>query len=439
MNWEDGESPEGWKLTTLGAIADVVGGGTPKTSEPWNFSEQSGHPWVTPADLAGYTDKYIGRGKRFLTDQGLARSSAKYMPAGTVLFSSRAPIGYVAIAANPITTNQGFRSFVPSDELDSEYLYYALKFLLPLAEQYASGTTFAELSGSKAGRLPIAYPGREEQAAIARILDSADQSRRKTSSHLSAARRAIEQFRQATLAAACSGRLTADLREDDHQDGQDRPSSWTRTTVAGVCERVSVGHVGPTSKYYTSSGDGVVFVRSQNVRPGHLALKDVKFITHAFHDSLRKSQLQAGDVLIVRVGANRGDCCMVPLDYVGSLNCANIVFARPNQISSAFLSLYLQGPGRDLMLQETTGSAQGVINTKAVAATNILVPPLSEQHEIVHRVTRMFQLSEGLLGRVRMASRSVDQISQAVLAKAFRGGLFASGYDQLFLEGQPNG
>lgn len=107
MSWEGGESPEGWKLCTMGEVTKVVGGGTPKTNVPGNFSDEVGHVWITPADLTGYTEKYISRGRRFLTDQGLATSSAKYMPAGTVLFSSRAPIGYVAIASNPVTTNQG--------------------------------------------------------------------------------------------------------------------------------------------------------------------------------------------------------------------------------------------------------------------------------------------------------------------------------------------
>ncbi len=98
MSWEDGEAPDGWKLRLLGDVARVVGGGTPKTSVPGNFSDEQGHPWITPADLTGYTEKYVGKGRRFLTDQGLSASSAKYMPAGSVLFSSRAPIGYVAVA-----------------------------------------------------------------------------------------------------------------------------------------------------------------------------------------------------------------------------------------------------------------------------------------------------------------------------------------------------
>lgn len=197
---QNGDLPKGWHRSTLGEVAKVVGGGTPRTTEAGNFSEESGHPWITPADLTGYTDKYISRGRRFLTDQGLAESSAKFLPTGSVLFSSRAPIGYVAIAANPVTTNQGFRSFVPSDKIDSNYLYYVLRFLKPLAEERASGTTFMELSGSNAAKLPIAFPVLSEQRAIAEALERIERSGKDAATHLALAQQSVERTSWAVLA-----------------------------------------------------------------------------------------------------------------------------------------------------------------------------------------------------------------------------------------------
>ena len=117
------ELPESWVWTTTGNVAEVVGGGTPSTADPANY-EGGTIPWVTPADLSGYSEKYIGRGKRNITQRGLDNSGARVMPAGSVLFSSRAPIGYVAIASNELTTNQGFKSFVLPSGLLPEYLYY---------------------------------------------------------------------------------------------------------------------------------------------------------------------------------------------------------------------------------------------------------------------------------------------------------------------------
>ena len=106
------------------------------------------------------------------------------------------------------------------------------------------------------------------------------------------------------------------------------PAGWRWERFSDLCERVSVGHVGPTSEHFCPRNDGVLFIRSQDVRPGRLMHETAAAVTRDFHAKLKKSQLRPGDVLIVRVGANRGDCCVVP-DGLGELNCANIVFARP--------------------------------------------------------------------------------------------------------------
>lgn len=117
--------PAGWVYTKLGSICNVVSGGTPKTSETLYW--QNGNvPWITPADLSNHTNVYIERGKRNISEMGLWNSSAKLLPKGTVLFSSRAPIGYVAIANNELSTSQGFKNFIPSPAIKPLYLYWYL-------------------------------------------------------------------------------------------------------------------------------------------------------------------------------------------------------------------------------------------------------------------------------------------------------------------------
>ena len=148
MKIEPHEIPNSWEFTTMGEISTVIGGGTPKTKEPDNY-EGGSIPWLTPADLSGYTKKKIGHGKRFITEKGLSTSSARMMPVDTVLYTSRAPIGYVAIASNPICTNQGFKSFFLNDGILPDYVYWYLKGTKDLAESLASGTTFLELSGGQ--------------------------------------------------------------------------------------------------------------------------------------------------------------------------------------------------------------------------------------------------------------------------------------------------
>jgi len=162
-----------WIETTIGEIADVVGGSTPSTKDPANFD---GHiPWLTPKDLSGPHRRYVERGERNLSEQGLRGCSAQLLPKNSVLLSSRAPIGYVAIAANPIATNQGFRSLVVKPEYHHEFLFYWLTANVDELERHASGSTFKELSGTSLKKIRIRLPAsREEQRAIAHILGTLD-------------------------------------------------------------------------------------------------------------------------------------------------------------------------------------------------------------------------------------------------------------------------
>lgn len=158
------ELPNSWRFVRLKHIGEIVGGGTPKTniSEYWNGNI----PWLTPADFSGYEEMYVTSGARTITEIGLKSSSAQMLPANSILYSSRAPIGYIAIAANPISTNQGFKSVVPYDFAMSPYLYYCLKARTSNIIQRATGTTFKEISGSEMAETIIPLPPITEQKWI---------------------------------------------------------------------------------------------------------------------------------------------------------------------------------------------------------------------------------------------------------------------------------
>ena len=158
-----------WKTIQISDGAEVIGGGTPSTEDPRNFGGDIS--WLTPKDLSKYNFRYISHGKRNITRQGLRSSSARLLPKGTVLLSTRAPIGYVAIAENPMATNQGFQSLVPKENIVSEYLYYLLKINTEYLRANASGSTFGELSGSTLKRLVFKFPEKNEQKTIADYLD----------------------------------------------------------------------------------------------------------------------------------------------------------------------------------------------------------------------------------------------------------------------------
>ena len=149
-----------WKDGVLSDLGTVVAGGTPSKTKPEYYSEK-GIAWITPKDLSFNKSKFISHGKIDISELGFSKSSAIKMPTGTVLFSSRAPIGYIAIAANEVTTNQGFKSVVPNENIGTAFMYYLLKFLLPTIEGMASGSTFKEISGAGMKSVPVVIPDNE--------------------------------------------------------------------------------------------------------------------------------------------------------------------------------------------------------------------------------------------------------------------------------------
>lgn len=170
---ELGMIPEGWRVGTLGELGEVVGGATPSKAND-SYYTQKGIAWLTPKDLSNKLMKFTSRGEIDITQEGYDSCSAKLMPKGSVLFSSRAPIGYLTIAKNEICTNQGFKSVVPK-YAGTAYIYYLLKNNTKRIESMASGTTFKEASGSLMKSLSVVVPPKriidEYEASVAEMFN----------------------------------------------------------------------------------------------------------------------------------------------------------------------------------------------------------------------------------------------------------------------------
>ncbi|MBQ9089423.1 MAG: restriction endonuclease subunit S [Alphaproteobacteria bacterium] len=161
-----------WQKIKLGDISEVIGGGTPSTK---NYDFWNGDiPWLTPKDLSGYNNRYVSRGERNITKLGLQNSSARMLPKGTVLLTSRAPIGYLAIAENDVCTNQGFKSIILKDGYCPEFFYYLLKNNIDYIIGMGSGSTFAEISGTQVKNLEFTVPPIDIQKKIAEVLGALD-------------------------------------------------------------------------------------------------------------------------------------------------------------------------------------------------------------------------------------------------------------------------
>ncbi|PZO28272.1 MAG: restriction endonuclease subunit S [Flavobacteriaceae bacterium] len=165
--------PNNWKTYKLSEVGEIIGGGTPSTTKQEYYNGNIS--WITPRDLSNHNSMFISKGERSITELGLKNSSAKLMPKGSVLLTSRAPIGYLAISENEVCTNQGFKSIAVNDKIaDNKFIYYLLKTNIDLLLQNATGSTFQEVSGNIIKNLEFKFPPLQEQQSIASILSAID-------------------------------------------------------------------------------------------------------------------------------------------------------------------------------------------------------------------------------------------------------------------------
>jgi type I restriction enzyme S subunit len=255
-----------WRTFKVSEFADVIGGGTPKTkvAEYWNGSI----PWLTPKDLSNHSGRYISKGERNISKKGLSNSSARLLPPKTVLLTSRAPVGYLAIAKNELTTNQGFRSLLVKDGFSPEFIYYLLFNNVDYLKRHASGSTFQELSGGTLKELEFEIPEKiSEQRAIAHILGSLDDKielNRRMNQTLEATARAI--FKSwfvdfDPVRAKAEGRPTglpddiAALFPDSFEDSElgEIPKEWEVSRLGNIAD-VNWGDTSVTKKSYIEEG-----------------------------------------------------------------------------------------------------------------------------------------------------------------------------------------
>lgn len=187
--------------------------------------------------------------------------------------------------------------------------------------------------------------------------------------------------------------------------------NWPIMELGKVCERVSVGHVGKTSEFYTDER-GIPFLRTQNVSSTGVNTNDIKYITAEFHNKLKKSTLSAGDLILSRVISTRINCGIIPKELDGA-NCANIILIRPKKglLDAHFLNHYLMTDlVQNNLLKRQVGSAQSVVNTAVLKSWNIPLPPLTEQKkiaEILDAANRLRKKDQQLVERYTTLSQSL--------------------------------
>jgi type I restriction enzyme S subunit len=417
------ELPAEWRWTTMGEIAKVVGGSTPKTGEPSFWGGDN--PWITPDDLSGFTGKYIERGRRSITQAGYDSCSTQMVPAGTVLFTSRAPVGYVAIAANPVCTNQGFKSFVCGPQVDPEYVYWYLRGSVDLARGMASGTTFLELSAKAAASIPIPVPPRAEQREIVAAIEAQVSRVGVAIEAVRAAAVKLARYRDLVLQKA----VTAQHHplSSGRSDGMNGvPEHWRWTVLGEIAEIVG----GVTKDAKKEARPGLVevpYLRVANVQRGYLDLTNVKTV-RVTAEELDALRLRAGDVLFNEGGdrdkLGRGWIWSGEIDPCIHQNHVFRARLRDEDIDPRFVSWYANTMGQAFFIshgRQTTNLAS--ISKRQLAKLPIPLPPLDEQESIVKEIDRQLSVINELRREIGIAARRSSVLSRAILAEAFAGRL----------------
>lgn len=320
-----------WKECTIADLGEVVGGATPSTKKPENY-ENGDISWITPKDLSTFNGRFITRGERNITEIGLNSCSTRLLPLNSVLFSSRAPIGYVAIAAKEMCTNQGFKSVIPNSDTDYMFLYYLLKFNKGNIENMGSGTTFKEVSGNTMKSIKVYIPvDIEEQRKIASILSALDDK-------IELNNRINENLESQAQAIFKSWFV------DFEPFGGVMPEDMREVPLNELCEIVTKGTT-PTTIGKHFSDKGINFLKAESILQNHSFDRN-KFahIDNDTHKVLKRSIIKEGDIVFTIAGT-LGRFALVDNTIIpaNTNQAVAIIRANKNVISSEYLYSFFIG------------------------------------------------------------------------------------------------
>lgn len=391
-----------WKEVTLGEIGTIVGGATPSTK---NTSFYDGNiPWLTPKDLSVNSNKYILRGERNITEAGFKSCSCKMLPKGSVLFSSRAPIGYVAITANDMCTNQGFKSVIPNEETDSEFLYYLLKYNKDNIASQGSGTTFAEVSGKTMKEIEVMVPKEtDDQRRIASILSSLDRKielNNKINADLEEMAQAIfknwfvdfEPFKDGKFVDSELGMI---------------PEGWK---VGSLYEYVKVVYGAPyKSAKFNDNGEGLPLIR----------IRDLKNCNPQFYTPEILPQTEYVNMGDIVAGM---DAEFVPHIWKGNTGLLNqrVCKLMPQQTSiSNLFVLYLMKPELEFVQSYKTGTTVSHLGKADIDKFVVVLPPL----EVVEECSKILDSILQRIKNISAESRTLSTLRDTLLPRLMSGEL----------------
>jgi len=392
-----------WVRTTLGEIAEIVSGATPTTSvgEYWG----GGIPWVTPKELNGLEGPSIASTERTLTEAGMKSCAASLLPPQSVLLSSRAPIGLVAINDVSMATNQGFKSLVPDgDRVDAKFLYWWLRCHRARLEAMGNGATFKEVSKKVVDGVAIDLPPTEEQRRIAAVLDAAETLRTKR-------RQALTKLDE----------LPRAVFHEVFGDPVRNERGWPLHTLRDVCLKIQIGPFGSLLHKSDYVEGGIPLVNPMHIVGGTIRPHRRQTISLQKYAQLEAYCMEVGDVVMGRRG-EMGRVAIVGECEAGFLCGSGSLYLRPDpdSVTSPYIAAALSSARGRRRLEN---SAQGVtmlnLNSEIVGGFELGLPPIELQREFSTTLMAQGELKAGLRGH----ATALDTLFASLQQRAFRGEL----------------
>lgn len=376
-----------WGRKTLKDIGTIVSGATPRTDDPLNWGDK--YNWVTPAELKG--EKYIGKTQKQITDHALSKTKLTLMPPGTVLLSSRAPIGKVAITTEPMYCNQGFKNIVCGNKCFNGFLYYYLIANQKELNRRGNGVTFKEISKKIVEAFPVIVPSLYEQQAIATELDTVQKM--------------IDGYKAQI---ADLDALVQSIFLDMFGDPVTNPKGWEKHILNRICDVRDGTHDSP--KYIDN---GIPLITSKNIVNGKIDYSDAKNISISDADAINKrSKVNNGDIIMPMIGAIGHPIIVEEVRPFCIKNVALIKFHNPNVLNIYIKHLLSSSSFDEYMHKINKGVAQKFISLKVIRNFSIPLPPLSLQQQFTERAEAIEKQKELILQQLADAEQLMAERMQ---------------------------
>lgn len=390
------------RTVALGELADIVSGATPKTDVPKYWDGEI--PWITPADLSAHEGIYFRGKPKTITRAGLESSSATMLPPGSILFSSRAPIGHCALTTYPLCTNQGFKNIVPNGLLDPLYGFFALKFVTPRIIAKGRGATFAEVTKEIMEKVEVPYCDPPEQKRIGGKLQQADRLRR--------TRRYALELSDSFLPAAFL-QLFGDMGENEKR----YPAVHLAELFAKDREGTKCGPFGSALKKEEYVESGVPVWTMENIGESGFREHGCLYITDDKYRELAAYSIQSGDILISRAGTV-GRMAIVRSEQPRSIIHTNLIRLSLNaeRVLPVFFVVLMSWFGHKIArLKRGQEDAYTFMSTGSLGGLRIPVPPMAMQQ----RFAAISAHHERLRAGQQEAFRQANHLFHSLLDHAF--------------------